>query len=177
VVTVHRSTVAKHLVIVVAMFGFGWAMVPLYNLLCEVTGLGGRTTGPYLYDPETMTADTSRLVRISFLANANDGMPWEFWADRTTMRVHPGEVHELMFYVRNTTDRRMVGQAIPSLAPIRATDHVHKTVCFCFAEQPLEPGETAEMPLRFVIDPNLAPNIDAITLSYALFDITDRASR
>jgi cytochrome c oxidase assembly protein subunit 11 len=173
----HRSIVAKHLLIVVAMFGFAWAMVPLYNLLCEVTGLGGRTTGPYVYDPEQMQPDTSRLVRISFLANANRDMPWEFWADRTTMRVHPGEVHELKFHVRNPTDRTMVGQAIPSLAPIRATEHVHKTECFCFAEQVLEPGEMVEMPLRFVIDPNLAPNVDAITLSYALFDITDRAAR
>jgi cytochrome c oxidase assembly protein subunit 11 len=173
----YRATVGKHLLIVVAMFGFGWAMVPLYNLLCDVTGLGGRTAGPYVFDPEQMQPDMSRLVRISFLANTNDGMPWRFWADRTSMRVHPGEVHELTFYVHNPTDRTMVGQAIPSLSPIRATDHVHKTECFCFAEQALEPGETVAMPLRFVIDPNLAPHVDRITLSYALFDITDRAAR
>jgi cytochrome c oxidase assembly protein subunit 11 len=176
-VNTHRSTVGKHLLIVVAMFGFGWAMVPLYDLLCDVTGLGGRTDGPYVYDPEQLAPDTSRLVRITFLANTNDGMPWEFWAEKAAMRVHPGEAQELNFHVRNPTDRTMVAQAIPSLIPIRATDHVHKTECFCFAEQELGPGETMAMPLRFIIDPALAPNVDAITLSYALFDITDRVSR
>ncbi len=169
--------VAKLGALVVAMFAFGWAMIPLYDLICEVTGLGGRTGDQYTYDPAQMQPDTSRLVRVSFLANTNAGMTWEFKADRNSVRVHPGEVREVNFIVRNTSDRPMVGQAIPSLIPGNAVNFFHKTECFCFEYQLLEPGESMEMPLRFVVDPDLPPNVDAVTLSYALFDITDMALR
>ncbi len=163
--------------LVLAMFAFGWAMIPLYNLICEITGLGGRTGGAYTYDPAQLTPDTSRLVRVNFLANTNDGMVWEFVAETPSMRVHPGEVREVNFRVRNPSNRTMVGQAIPSLVPIRVTEHFHKTECFCFQHQALGPGEEMLMPLRFIVDPNLPANVDSISLSYALFDITDMAMR
>jgi len=129
----------------IGMFGFGWALIPLYGLICDLTGLGGDTGGAYQYDPASTQRDASRLVKVNFLTNTNAGMPWEFWAETTGVRVHPGELKEVKFYVRNTTDRRMVAQAIPSLVPISATDYFHKTECFCFRSQMLDPGEVLEI--------------------------------
>jgi len=172
----HGKTVAKLALTAVGMFGFAFALVPLYDLLCEVTGLGGRTGGQYVYDPAELQRDTSRLVQVNFITNTNGGMPWEFWAEKGGMRVHPGEVKEVVFYVRNTTDRRMIGQAIPSVVPIRAAEHFHKTECFCFNHQVLEPGEVMEMPMRFIVGSELPQNVPTISLSYALFDVTDFAA-
>jgi cytochrome c oxidase assembly protein subunit 11 len=168
-------TVAKLCLIVFGMFGFGFALVPLYNVLCDITGLGGRTGGAYTYDPATMQRDTSRLVRVNFITNSNAGMPWKFWSETGGVRVHPGELKEVNFYVTNTTNRRMVGQAIPSVVPFKAAAHFHKTECFCFNSQVLEPGETMEMPMRFIVGTDLPRNVESISLSYALFDITETA--
>lgn len=162
---------------VVGMFGFGFALVPLYDLLCDLTGIGGRTGGQYIYDPATTVRDTSRLVRVNFITNTNDGMPWKFWSESGGVRVHPGDQKEVNFYVRNVTDRRMVGQAVPSVVPPQAAEFFHKTECFCFESQVLEPGETMEMPMRFIVDARLPKNVQSISLSYALFDITDFAGR
>lgn len=167
-----RKTVLKLVAIAVGMFGFGWALIPLYDLLCEVTGLGGRTGGAYAFDPATERVDRNRLVRVNFVTNTNAGMPWEFWADKGGMRVHPGVLSQATFHVRNVTDRRMVGQAVPSVTPATATDFFHKTECFCFESQVLEPGESLEMPMRFVVDADLPANVESISLSYALFDVT-----
>ena len=160
----------------IGMFGFGWALIPLYGLICDLTGLGGDTGGAYQYDPASTQRDASRLVKVNFLTNTNAGMPWEFWAETTGVRVHPGELKEVKFYVRNTTDRRMVAQAIPSLVPISATDYFHKTECFCFRSQMLDPGEVLEMPMRFIVATELPRNVQSLSLSYALFDITSFAS-
>jgi cytochrome c oxidase assembly protein subunit 11 len=110
------------------------------------------------------------------LTNTNDGMPWRFWSEVGGMRVHPGEAKDVKFYVKNTTDRRMVGQAVPSVVPITATDYFHKTECFCFESQVLEPGEEMELPLRFIVDAGLPKNVQTISLSYALFDATGFAA-
>ena len=169
----HGKTAARLSLIVVGMFGFGFALVPLYDLFCEITGLGGRTGGPYVYDAAEASVDKSRLIKVNFVTNTNDGMPWAFWSDKGGMRVHPGDLKEATFYVKNTTDRPMVGQAIPSVVPLRAAEHFHKTECFCFQQQILQPGEEMAMPLRFVIGPELPPNIQSVSLSYALFDVTD----
>jgi cytochrome c oxidase assembly protein subunit 11 len=167
------KTVAKLCLIVVGMFGFGFALVPLYDLLCEITGLGGRTGGAYTYDPATTQTDTSRLVKVNFITNTNAGMPWKFWSEAGAVRVHPGELKEVNFYVTNTTNRRMVGQAIPSVVPFKAAAFFHKTECFCFNSQVLEPGETMEMPMRFIVGTDLPKNVESISLSYALFDISE----
>lgn len=169
------KTVGKLCLMVVGMFGFGFALVPLYDVLCEITGLGGRTGGEYTYNPETMQRDNSRLIRVNFITNTNAGMPWEFWAESSGVRVHPGDLKEVNFYVTNTTNRRMVGQAIPSVVPFKAAAHFHKTECFCFNSQVLEPGETIAMPMRFFVSPDLPQNVESISLSYALFDITETA--
>jgi cytochrome c oxidase assembly protein subunit 11 len=138
-----------------------------------VTGLGGGTGGQYAFDPASERVDKSRLVKVVFVVNTNAGMPWEFRAEKTGLRVHPGELNEAMFYVRNPTDKTMIGQAIPSVVPLEATDHFHKTECFCFRSQTLKPGEEREMPMRFFVDADLPHTVKSISLSYALFDITE----
>ena len=171
----NNRTVMKLVFMAFGMFGFGWAMIPLYDLLCEVTGLGGDPGGAYTYDPASERVDRSRLVKVNFITNTNAGMPWSFWSDKGGMRVHPGELTEAKFYVKNTTDRVMIGQAIPSVVPITATEYFHKTECFCFNSQVLKPGEEMEMPMRFIVDSDLPDNVQSISLSYALFDITELA--
>ncbi len=169
-----NSRLVKKLVfLVLGMFAFGWALIPLYDLFCEITGLGGDPGGQYTYDPAEIRVDRSRLVKVNFITNTNQGMTWDFWSDKGGMRVHPGELNEAVFYVKNTTDKRMVGQAIPSVVPLTATEYFHKTECFCFNSQVLEPGEEMEMPMRFIVDSDLPPNVESISLSYALFDITE----
>lgn len=165
--------VKKLIFIVIGMFAFGWALIPLYDLLCDVTGLGGDTGGQYTYEPAEARVDRNRLVKVNFITNTNGGMPWQFWSDKGGMRVHPGELNEALFYVKNTTDRRMIGQAVPSVVPLTATDYFHKTECFCFSSQVLEPGEEMEMPMRFFVDSDLPLSVQSISLSYALFDITE----
>lgn len=172
----HGRTALKLCALVVGMFGFGFALVPLYDVLCDITGLGGRTGGQYTYDPANMQRDSTRLVKVNFITNTNAGMPWKFWSESGGVRINPGEVKEVNFYVTNPTDRRMVGQAVPSVVPAKAAEFFHKTECFCFNSQVLEPGETMEMPMRFIVDPNLPDNVQSISLSYALFDISDFAA-
>jgi len=172
----HGRTALKLCALVVGMFGFGFALVPLYDVFCDITGLGGRTGGQYTYDPADMQRDPSRLVKVNFITNTNGGMPWKFWSESGGVRIHPGDLKQVNFYVTNTTDRRMVGQAVPSVVPPKAAEFFHKTECFCFNSQVLEPGETMEMPMRFIVDPNLPDNVQSISLSYALFDISDFAA-
>ncbi len=171
----HGRLALKLVGIVIGMFGFGFALVPLYDVLCDITGLGGRTGGQYSYDPAAVAPDRSRLVKVNFITNTNGGMPWDFWSESGGVRVHPGDLKEVKFYVTNTTDRRMVGQAVPSVVPPQAAQYFHKTECFCFNSQVLEPGETMEMPMRFIVDRELPRNVQSISLSYALFDITEFA--
>jgi cytochrome c oxidase assembly protein subunit 11 len=174
--TKSRATTWKLVLLVAGMFGFGFALVPIYSLLCQVTGLGGRTGGLYVYDPAVVKPDVSRVVEVTFLTNTNDGMPWTFRAEVNGLRVHPGELAEAKFYVRNTTDRTMVAQAVPSLAPGNAAAYFHKTECFCFARQVLAPGEELEMPMRFFVAPEVPRNVESVSLSYTLFDVTQLAA-
>ncbi len=168
-----KKTIRQTLLIVVGMAAFAWALIPLYDLFCEITGLNGKTGGPYTYDAASITPDTSRLVKVNFITNTNQGMTWQFWPEKGAVRVHPGELRVVNFYVKNTTDKVMVGQAIPSLVPVSATAYFHKTECFCFNQQVLQPGEEMEMPMRFIVGRELPKNVQSINLSYALFDVTD----
>jgi cytochrome c oxidase assembly protein subunit 11 len=172
----NRATSWKLMLLVVGMFGFGFALVPLYGLLCDLTGLGGRTGGLAVYDPASVKVDATRLVRVNFLTNNNDGMTWVFRAEQGGLHVHPGELYEAKFFVRNTTDRVMVAQAVPSLAPGNAAQYFHKTECFCFSRQTLGPGQELEMPMRFFVAPELPRGLDSISLSYTLFDVTELAA-
>ncbi len=168
-----RRTIRQSVLIVIGMCGFVVALVPLYDLFCEITGLNGKTGGPYTYDAATVTPDKSRLIKVNFITNTNEGMVWDFWPEKGGVRVHPGELKEVNFYVRNPTDKVMVGQAIPSVVPVSAAAYFHKTECFCFNQQVLQPGEEIAMPMRFIVGREVPKTVQSINLSYALFDITE----
>ena len=157
--------------IAVGMFGFGFAMVPLYDLVCEVTGLNGKTGDQYISDGAEVV-DEDRLVTIQFLANNNADMPWEFRPAVRSMKVNPGKMSYAEFYVKNVTGETMVAQAIPSVTPFHAAEYMHKTECFCFSQQTLMAGEDINMPLLFFIDQDIPEDVTKLTLSYTLFDVT-----
>ncbi|MEH6548552.1 MAG: cytochrome c oxidase assembly protein [Pseudomonadales bacterium] len=170
-------TVAKLVLATVAMFGFGFALVPLYDVFCEITGLNGKTVNR-AYEAVDVQVDESRVIKVQFIATNNDGMTWEFAPAKSIIRVHPGELAETTFFAKNPSDQPMTAQAIPSVQPLRAAQYFHKTECFCFNQQNLAAGETADMPLKFIIDQDLPKDVKTITLSYSLFDVTERmASR
>lgn len=159
--------------LVVAMFVFAvWIMPPLYDVFCEITGLNGKTGARY----EAMPAgvDESRLITVQFVAINNETMSWNFAPQTRRIQVHPGAQTRIDYHVQNASSKNMVGQAIPSLVPFKAASFFHKTECFCFEQQPLAAGESAVLPMYFIVDPELPAYIKTITLSYTLFDVTDR---
>ena len=171
--TTNNTRLVSRLVLtVIGMFAFGWALIPLYDVFCEWTGLNGKTGGPYAYEAESAEVDTTRLVTVQFTSSNNAGMSWEFRPLQRQIEVHPGQLNEVKFIARNPSANAMVGQAIPSVSPFRAADYLHKTECFCFTQQTLEAGEEIEMPLLFFIDKALPPEVTKLTLSYTLFDVT-----
>lgn len=167
-----RRLVGRLALTVIGMFAFGFALVPLYDVFCDLTGLNGKTGGPYVYEAETVQVDETREITVQFVANNNVGMAWEFKPLQRQVKVHPGEMMEVHFIARNPTDKAMVGQAVPSVSPFRGADFLHKTECFCFTQQRLEAGEEIEMPLLFFVDQALPKDVSKLTLSYTLFDVT-----
>ena len=166
------DTVAKLGAVAVAMFAFVFVvMVPLYNVLCDALGINGKTSSE-AYTSVVAQVDESRSVKVQFVATNNDGMPWAFSPDVTEMVVHPGAANDTVFFAANPTTNSMIAQAIPSVSPSRAAEYFHKTECFCFEQQPLDGHSAAEMPLQFIIDQDLPADIQTITLSYTLFDVT-----
>lgn len=168
--TIH--VVSKLALVVVGMFGFGFALVPIYDVFCEITGLNGKTAGRATYDAALVEVQQERLVTVQFTANNNAGMSWQFHPMVNQVQVHPGELTEVKFYARNPTGTTMIAQAVPSVAPFVAADYMHKTECFCFSQQTLAAGEAIEMPLLFYIDPAIPEDVSKLTLSYTLFDVT-----
>ncbi|NIB39523.1 cytochrome c oxidase assembly protein [Pseudomaricurvus alkylphenolicus] len=169
----NRVLLAKLLATSVMMFLFAlYVMPPLYNLFCEVTGLNGKTGGQY--QATEVVVDTSRVVKVQFLATNNESMPWGFKPEVQSMEVHPGQEVEVRYLAFNPTGETMVAQAVPSVVPFKAAEYFHKTECFCFNQQPLDGGENAELPLRFIVDQDVPKQVHTITLSYTLFDITDK---
>lgn len=166
-----RRLVRRLLVLVVVMFGFGFALVPFYELMCQAFGLNGKTGGPYRGE---QVVDDQRLVRVLFVSSNAAGMNWAFYPKASELRVHPGAVNEMIFVASNPDSRPMTAQAVPSVAPGRAAAWFHKTECFCFTQQMLQPGERIEMPVRFIIDRDLPGEVQQLTLAYTLFDITAR---
>lgn len=168
-----KRTVLRSILVACGMFAFGFAMVPLYNVFCQVTGLNGKTDpDPYLYKAAEAKVDTSREIKVQFVATKNAGMGWDFSPSTPQVTVHPGEPGLLTFVARNPSDKRMIGQAIPSVTPFEATNYLHKVECFCFTTQTLEAGEEKVMPLRIIVDQDLPKHIKKLTLSYTLFDVT-----
>ena len=170
-----KKLVSKLVFAVMGMFAFGFALVPLYDVFCEITGINGRTSNE-AYQAVEVAVDESRTVRVQFIATNNAEMKWEFGPNQTMVRVHPGQSSNISYYARNPEKHAMVAQAIPSVSPGRAAAYVHKTECFCFERQPLAAGESVDMPLQFFIDQDLPSDINTITISYTIFDVTDRHS-
>jgi cytochrome c oxidase assembly protein subunit 11 len=165
-----NSRVVRRLgLVVLVMFGFGFALVPLYDVFCEVTGLNGKTGRIAAGEAQVLQVDTTREVTVEFVASVNSGLPWEIRPMVRRVTVHPGEVTEVKYSARNTTGETVTGQAVPSLAPGLASKYFNKTECFCFTQQTLEAGEYKEMPLRFIVDPELPDDVSSVALSYTFF--------
>lgn len=167
-----------------AMFGFGFALVPLYNVLCDALGINGSFTeieeGTYNANAETQKAlnngiDESRTVTMQFLVTENHALDLEFRAMQKKMAVNPGRVSQTSYYVKNLTDKTLVVQAIPDITPNLATKYLAKIECFCFNQQTLKPGEEKEMPLKFVVNSALPKDIPVLTLSYRFIDLQKNA--
>jgi cytochrome c oxidase assembly protein subunit 11 len=150
------------------MFVFGYALVPLYDVFCEVTGFGGRTNETPAVVAEAI--DESRSVDLEFVTTVNEYAPWTFRSSVPGMTVHPGGLYEATFVATNLTDRQMTAQAVPSVAPQQASRFFKKLDCFCFTTQEFAANETRELPVRFIIDSDLPAHVDTITLSYTFFD-------
>ncbi|HET7687069.1 MAG TPA: cytochrome c oxidase assembly protein [Candidatus Macondimonas sp.] len=164
----NRHILLQAAVVCVLMFGFGFAMVPLYRAFCDLTGINGRMA---VVATETMAeSDLSRLVTVQFVANRNQDLPWEFRPEVASIQVHPGEVHSVNYFARNLRDTPMIGRAVPSIAPGEAAKYLRKLECFCFTEQRFAGGEARDMPVRFYVDPRLPPGVETLTLSYTFFD-------
>lgn len=167
--------VRKLAVIAVAMFAFGYALVPLYKAICEMTGinilsLGERNIpGAKSNVLANTQIDTSRLITVEFDANARG--PWDFKPAVSSIKVHPGELATVMYEFQNIQNYKMAAQAIPSYAPKQASAHFNKLECFCFTQYTLEPGEKKQWPVAFVIDPKLSKDVSTITLSYTFFEV------
>ncbi len=156
--------------VALGMFGFGYALVPLYEVVCEYTGIGGRTGTITVGEATAQGVDEQRQVMVEFDTNTNGALPWRFSPVQRRVAVHPGQITEVLFVAENTSDRVIVGQAVPSVAPFKASPYFNKTECFCFTQQTLAPGERREMPVRFVVGPDLPPGVNTVTLSYTFFE-------
>lgn len=169
----NTTTTLKLLGVVVGMFVFAvYVMPPMYNLFCEITGLNGKTGGQY--QATEIKIDTSRTITVQFVATNNESMSWGFKPMISSIKVHPGEEKEVRYLANNPTGDRMVAQAVPSLVPFNVVEYFHKTECFCFNQQILNAGESAELPLRFIVDQDIPKQVNTITLSYTIFDVTER---
>ena len=171
----NRRLATKLLLVCLAMFGFGYALVPLYDVLCDITGLNGKTGRVDTEVAQVQKIDSERWVTVEFTGSAMEGLPWEFRPMQNKIRVHPGEIAVVNYYARNVSNETIVGQAVPSVTPGKAAAKFDKIECFCFSQQELKAGEAKEMPVRFVVDASLSKDVNTITLSYAFFN-SDKVS-
>lgn len=177
----NKKTLGRFSLIAVAMFGFGFALAPMYEAFCSAFGINGRFVDIQdgSYDASKKVAnitevDKSRVVTVQFTASRNQNMNWEFKALENIVKVNPGEVRVVKFYAKNNTDKTVIAQAVPSISPGQATKYLNKIECFCFTQQTFKPGEAREMPLRFVVDPAMPSKISTLTLAYTFFDTQNR---
>jgi cytochrome c oxidase assembly protein subunit 11 len=158
--------------VVIGMFGFGFALVPLYDVLCDITGLNGKIGQTGVSKEITYKVDQNREVTVEFMTSLNESTPMKFRSERPKLIVHPGEYYRVNFYAENETDKDMVAQAIPSISPGLAAEYFIKTECFCFTEQEFKARENKVMPVRFVVSPDLPTDYKTVTLAYTFFDKT-----
>lgn len=162
-------TARKLFVFAIAMFGFGYVLVPLYDVFCDVTGLNGKTGEISAEAVSELVVDYDRTVTVQFDTNVNSALPWKFKAVDKKLVVHPGEVTEVVFVAINTSSSEVTGQAVPSVSPTQASLFFNKTECFCFTQQTLAGHEQKEMVVRFVVETGLPKKISTLTLSYTFF--------
>ena len=158
----------KLLIFTLVMFGFGFALVPFYEKICEVTGLNNLLQADTL--TENTQVDTARWITVELDANTR-GLPWKFRPLQSNVRIHPGELVQVMYEVTNTSNREINGQAIPSYSPQLLAKHLKKLECFCFSKQVLKPNETRQMPVQFMIEPSLPADFNTVTISYTFFEL------
>lgn len=168
----NARTLIKLVVATLAMFGFGFALVPFYYKICEVTGINAGAEQSLARNTQV---DASRWVTLEFDANVNPALPWQFRPLQGSLRVHPGELVQVEYEVVNTSDRPVVGRAVPSYGPARAAEFFRKIECFCFTPQALAAGESRRMPVLFVLDPAMDRDVHTVTLSYTFFGADGKA--
>jgi cytochrome c oxidase assembly protein subunit 11 len=172
----NRSLTSRLVIMTLGSFAFGWALVPLYDVLCKVAGIGnaeakaGRAVVREAVDP-------NRTITIEFVTNVASVGSFDFHPQVTSMRIHPGKLYDTEFYAKNLTQVASVAQAVPSISPGGAAKYFHKTECFCFSPQKFAVGEGRDMPVRFIVDPQLPGNVDKLTLAYAFYDTTQPLAR
>jgi cytochrome c oxidase assembly protein subunit 11 len=170
-----KKTTASLFLFTVFMFGFGYGLVPLYDVFCKITGLNGKT----IRVTENINREvivSNRLIKVQFDANINGDLPWTLQPNQRTMRVQPGKFYEAVYTVKNINDKDITGQAIPSVSPQVASLYFKKAECFCFVNQLLKAGETKEMVVRFEVDKDLPEDVAELTLSYTFFRVKKLAS-
>ena len=171
----NRPLAGKLCLIVIGMFGFGFALVPIYNVFCDLTGLNGKVA----IEAATKTdyeIDPSREITLEFITAVNESTPLAFGAEIAKMKIIPGQSYTAKFWARNLKEESMTARAVPSVAPGLANQYLKKTECFCFSEQAFGPGEQKIMPVRFVIDPDLPDEYKTVTLAYTFFDISENTN-
>ena len=167
----HRDLAIKLGALAAAMFVFGFALVPLYDAFCALTGYGGKTVAAAQSVNEA--ADPNRTVRLELIASLARAAPWEFRPAVSHLDVHPGQIYETTFFARNLTGEALVAQAVPSVAPGRAAAHLRKVECFCFTTQDFAPHEQRDLKLRFMVDRDLPTDLTTLSLAYTMFEVRD----
>jgi cytochrome c oxidase assembly protein subunit 11 len=181
----NKTLTRKLFIAAIAMFGFGFALVPLYNVMCDALGINGRNraieSGEYQqnlkHKPADMQVDTSREITVEFFSTLNQNMPWEFRAMTRKIKVHPGQTYTVKYYAKNLSNESVVAQAVPSLVPGLAWKYFSKLECFCFNNQTFAPGEEKVMPLVFYVDPHLPKDVQVLSMSYTFFDTEKRSAK
>lgn len=167
----HRGLVGRLLLFTAGSFAFGFALVPLYDVLCKVWDVGNRWYGTQTAQAAVIERPVeNRIVTIEFISNVPNSGHWSFTPHVATMQVHPGKLYSTTYYAKNNSGHDTVGQAVPAIAPSSVARYFQKTECFCFTPQTFAKGEAREMPVRFIVDPDLPEDVDRVTLSYSFFD-------
>lgn len=169
----HRRLMWMLTFLIVAMFGFTYALVPLYNVLCKTIGLNGKTSTTVAPLETQENMDTKRIITVEFVASRNANLPMQFYPLVNKVKVHPGENKRVAFFAENNTNHAMTIQAVPSVTPGEAAQYLRKTECFCFTQQVFKGKQALDMPLIFHLDKEIPAKIRVITLSYTLFDVSN----
>jgi cytochrome c oxidase assembly protein subunit 11 len=171
----NRKLIRGLLIMTAGSFAFGWALVPLYDVLCRAAGIGN-AEAKAVKSVAQEAVDPNREITIEFVAQPASIGSYEFRPKVASMRIHPGKLYDAEFYARNLTTVDSVAQAVPSISPTGTAKYFHKTECFCFSPQKFAAGQGRDMPVRFIVDPQLPANVDKLTLAYTFYDTTQSAT-